>query len=449
MEITADGNHVVMQHEEEPRLYVRSLPDGAVVCTLEHPDTGISAFAVAANPQLLALGDEAGLINIWNVVTGDMVNKASANEAKAPITTIAFSNDCHELYVANTQSTKIGVFQLPQLRRTSETEALSGVPVRLVPTWTGASLLSLCDDLSVQMILLEPVEGYHVQPLQSVGGAAARRGSLANCFPLPGSNQLCCYFGESSFDYYGIPSGGLAGSQSPEFTPTPDVALTPDGRISATGFPDGRVRFYKMPGPGKSLAVKRRDLVQQLVSLLSEEKFDELERLASEALTQNELDRSRWSPAMLLEFTYHDPEGQTDNAWQERLAKLRKWHEAKPMSRAACFMLGKAHSGYAWFLRGRASAAQTTARQFQGFHEQLTKADALLSTADDMGAPSAMISNARIRVAMGLTKPRDEITRIWERGIQDASGGVFLHTQAVKACCRAGAATRGTLRHWR
>ncbi len=428
--ITMDGNRVVLLHEQEPALAVHELLSGKLVRTVDRAGAKITSIAVAADPSLLAIGDEAGKLQVWDVDTGKMLHEGTIAEQPVPVTAMAFANDCWRLYAADAESATIGVFELPELTRTGTMPMSSDVPVRLVPTWGGAAIMALCANRVVELITT-PAPGS--APYQTVGGAAMRRGGLANCFPLPGSNQVCCYLGGTAFDYYGLPSGGTEGSASSEQAPSERVALSPDETTAATALDDGRVQFYRLPGPGKSLAVEQREFAERLRSALEAEDYDELDRLANEAILQNELDRSRRSPAMTAYFALGDPESASDENWQAWVAGLQKWLDAKPKSPAAHVMLANAHNGYGWFLRGSALAMETTQQQFQGLNDQLVQADELLAAAEKLGNPSAVSYAIWMSVSLGLNKPHAEILGLWEKGLEVGPELSLLHQAAVRA----------------
>ncbi len=445
MEITVDGKHVVTFHDGGQCLRVRQLADGAMVRDLEHSQSPISAFALATDPQLLAVGDEAGSVKVWNLATGQTLAEGVVDNAHGHVSAIAFANDCHEMYVADGDARKIGVYGLPGLNSIASIEHTSSSPVRIVPAWNGNCLMALCSDRVVEFIVTQTTGAANVAPYQRVGGAVVRRGSVKNCFLLQDSNQVCCYLGGDAFDYYGLPSGGIAGSNGEEMESSVQVAMTADGKLAATAFADGKVRFYEMPGPGKSLAVRNREASQKARELLVQRNFDAIDKFANEALADNQLDRSRWSSAMVFVFTLRRPAEDTDAAWEAHLAVLQEWLDTKPESRAAKIMLAEATSNYAWYLRGSRSAAETSPASFRAFHEQLAKTDELLTKLADPDIPSAALCATQIRVGMGLGTPQDEILEAWSTGLRDSPQFVFLHTQAVSALLPKWGGQRGSV----
>src|SRR5262249_21313731 len=62
--ITLDGKHVVAQHKSDPHLYVHDFHDGKMLRSLADAESEPSAFAVAADPRLLAVGTEKGEVQL-------------------------------------------------------------------------------------------------------------------------------------------------------------------------------------------------------------------------------------------------------------------------------------------------------------------------------------------------------------------------------------------------
>jgi WD40 repeat protein len=435
MEPTFDGKRVVLQYEDDEHLYVRDLTEGTLLRTLEPPKDKTTALAVAADPRLLAVGSATGSLQIWNIETGESLETGSTPEGGARITAIVFSNDCQELYVADSKSTNIHVFELPDLIPKASIERTFGVPVKLATSWSGNWLFAVCHNRLAEMIALRPIKGLSVQVHHGIGSGRIRRGDLRNCFHLSNTNFVCCYLGGTAFDYYDpyLNPAGSADVQSAEQEAIDQVAVARDGRVAASGFPDGSVRFYTMPGPTKPVAVRQRELGERLRSLFQAEKYDELDELANTALTQVEPDAARLSPSIILAKWLTYVEDGSNEGRKAHLDNLQKWLEAKPESRAAHYVVADAIKEYAWFLRGSDMAARTGPQAMVSFAEQLLKADKLLKAADAMGPPSAPICATWAAVSMGMGKPKSEIIRLWERGIQQTPIYAPLHQEVAYA----------------
>jgi WD40 repeat protein len=429
IEITLDNKRVVTQHQDDPHLHVRQLADGKVVQTLDHSKAVSCALAVAADPRLLATGAEDGTLRIWSLDTGKVLSEGKISNSARP-TAIAFANDCKELYVAD-RSGEIGVYDLPDLVRGGNLEHCSAVALQLVPDTTGDTLAVVGENAVAEIIPLKPSEGNQSPTRSSLGGTPLRHGTHRNWHCLSVPNCVCCYLGKGAFEYRGLPSGGLAGSQSVADEPIAEVAVSRDGKVAATGFADGSVRFYDLPGPAMPCVVQHRERGARLYRLLSAEQFDELDALAEATMDETRPDASHGSLCETLEGWLAAPQRDKESL-KTQVERLNKWLEAKPDSRAARFALAHALTEYAWSLRGIDVAARTSGEAFRGFHEQLTKADELLQQIDDDHS-TAQVYRQRVIVAMGLSRSSREIVDLWKRGSEREPLYARLHSSAVYA----------------
>src|SRR5262249_30677054 len=155
-------------------------------------------------------------------------------------------------------------------------------------------------------------------------------------------------------------------------------AVSPDGKTAASGYIDGKVQFFGLPGPAKSAFIRRFELLGQVNGLLRDEKYDELDVLANEALTQTHGDRADFSPADIMLDQPFSATRQSIEEHREFVERFAKWRTAKPQSRAAKLMSAEAITDYGWRLRGGDVAARTGQDAMRQFQEQLTKSDELL-----------------------------------------------------------------------
>jgi WD40 repeat protein len=435
MELTLDDKQVVIQYEKDQHLYVRDVSDGKLVRTLEAPKDELSAWAVAADPRLVAVGDAGGSLQIWNTETGKLLDEWKNPGQGARIRAIAFSNDCRELYVAEANSTNVAVYELPGLVQTATIERAFGTPRKLIPNWSGYCLLVLCHNGLADIIQLRARENNPTPVHGAQGSGRIRRGTLPSCFLMQNMNFVCTYLGGTEFDYYDsyVRPAGSSSNEQAEMPGLVEVALTRDGKIAASGFQDGSVRFYTMPGPIKPAMERHRELGSKLRTLFEAGKYDELETLANSAFEDVQTDVTRISPSITLDRSLVETRDNTDEGRKGHLANLQKWLDAKPNSRAAHYVLADATREYAWFLRGADIAARTNLHAMAGFMEQLAKADQLLKAADAMGPPSAPLCTIWATVAMGLGKPKTQIIKIWERGIQQSPTYSPLHQNVAYA----------------
>ena len=434
IEPTWDGRRLIFQYEDDSHLYIRDLLEGTLLRTLDESKAEISALAVAADPRLLATGCVDGSLQVWNIETGELLEEGSIPGAGARIKAIALSNDCQELYVAGAKSENIHIFELPGLSPAGEIQRTFGVPVKFAASWSGNWLLVVCHNRLAEMVQLRPIEGFAGTVHGPLASGQLRRGELTNCFHLSNSNFTCCYLGGTAFDYYD-PYLNHAGSSDPQEDEqeTTAIALAPDGSVGASAFQDGSVQFYKMPAPIKSLATRTAELGQRLVELLQAANYEELDELANTCLDQVQSDAARASPAAtLIDWMSYVGDASEEN-YTAHLAKLQKWLDAKPQSRAAHVVLATTIKDYAWFHRGADIAIMTSREGVQKFQAELPKADELLKVADEMGAPSAPLCAVWAMVKMGLGRPKAEVLALWERGIEQPSDYPALHRTVAYA----------------
>ena len=140
----------------------------------------------------------------------------------------------------------------------------------------------------------------------------------------------CAATWAEAFEYYDFHDGGVAGSHMADEKPISEVAVSRDGKRAATAFPDGAIRFYSLPGPGKTEPMRNREFGSQLHELLIAEKFDELTS-SQQALVQTKADIMDWSLAGVMSYYLETPwVDPTPDAWTAHLASVQKWLDAKP-----------------------------------------------------------------------------------------------------------------------
>ena len=435
LEPTWDSKRVVLQYENDEHVYVRDLTTGTLLQTLGTPKEPITVLAVGADPRLLAAGGPNGSLKIWNIETGQVLESGTTADEGTRITAIAISNDCQQLYVAAAGSTNIEVFQLPGLTIRPAIKRSFGVPVKLATSWSGNWLFAVCHNRLAEIIAIKSAEGARVQLHHPLSSGPIRRGDLDNCCHLSNINFVCCYLGGTTFDYYDSylnPAGSIEGQES-ENEGVVAVALARDGSVAASGYRDGSVRFYGMPGPVKPAVVRNSELGQRLSVLLKAEKYDELDELANTSLGQVEPDVLRQSPATVLIDRLSNVGGESEENYTAHFAKLQQWLDAKPDSRAARLVMATTLKDHGWFFRGKNIAALTGREAMEKFLAELAKADKLLKDADEIGPPSAPLCAVWALVKMGLGRPKDELVKLWERGIEQTPKYAALHQTVGQA----------------
>jgi hypothetical protein len=120
---------------------------------------------------------------------------------------------------------------------------------------------------------------------------------------------------------------------------------------------------------------QRKTFRDELVLLLEQENFAELERIAHDFTTKKErFPGGDWKLSRFYDAVGYTPTApkqvdQTD--YRRRIAKIQKWIEQKPHSIYANIVLGDAQIGYAWQFRGSGFADTVRNQEFDNFHKAL------------------------------------------------------------------------------
>ena len=98
----------------------------------------------------------------------------------------------------------------------------------------------------------------------------------------PGDKYLLVYSGGEQIDYRRLPDGALAGRFVDNVEDVRQTALSPDGRHCASAYSEGRIRVWKLPSPRLTTSEQQSAFARQIIPLLLERKFDELEARRAE-----------------------------------------------------------------------------------------------------------------------------------------------------------------------
>jgi hypothetical protein len=127
------------------------------------------------------------------------------------------------------------------------------------------------------------------------------------------------------------------------------------------------------------------------------QQFDQLEVMADSLQRTGEC----WPSGRPMIETFHENGfGEVDDAadpvqWEELLAGLREWYDARPDSRVAGVALAEALTARAWAARGHGWGSTVTPEQWQRFFRDLDEAGQLLSQ-----IPVASRNNCEWHIAM-------------------------------------------------
>ncbi len=429
IEITVDGRRSVLRYEHQKGVDIRDMADGKLLRTIGINGADTTLMALGNDPRLLVLTDMANRTRLWNLENGEQLGQVTDMPRNA-VSALALSSDCRELYVAVGLQNFVNVYDLPDCTRQTTIELADREAVRLTLTSSANFLLTLSKDRTLEAVRLK---GATDEPLDARYSMHLRHGNLGNCFLLR-SGEICNYLGGTSFEYLDPISAGTAGSCLSDARAISEVAVRGDGRLAATGLPDGSVHFYELPGQGQSAGQREIALGKQLLKLLDEKNYDALDELANQALAQTQFDSRRHAPASLLRDSLCSPERyKNGDTFEGRLERLHQWRDAKPKSRAATVTLAMAYNDYGWAMRGTKWAALTPPEAMARFQVELEKADHLFRAADAMGPANAQISASWLATQMGLSTPRGDMLKTWQRGCQDSPVYFGLHTQMSHA----------------
>ena len=156
----------------------------------------------------------------------------------------------------------------------------------------------------------------------------------------------------------------------------------------------------------------------QMLRMVNNEQFDQLEKLMTEYRSQK---TEFYQGPIPLRVAYDELDGlnrnSTDDIWQAYLAKLEKWKAAYPESPTPLVVLGKVYTSWAWKARGSGYANTVTDEGWRLMRERLAKAREYLETADKLSVRDAEIYRALLQVAVGQGWSKDEMDAAFKKGI--------------------------------
>ena len=154
-----------------------------------------------------------------------------------------------------------------------------------------------------------------------------------------------------------------------------------------------------------------RRFQRRIRTLFTERKYDELERIATDARAPDSVSASGRSPLTLLYDQLCSVSPRDNQHFLDRISQLEEWVAAAPDSLTAKVALAELLTNYAYFARGSGYANTVTDRQLEVFQEQLERAeDVLLDVAADAPKDSFYYTT-RITVVTGLGATKQEVLR--------------------------------------
>ncbi len=116
-----------------------------------------------------------------------------------------------------------------------------------------------------------------------------------------------------------------------------------------------------------------------------------------------------------------------DDAWNEHMEGLKKWHDWLPNSSTPLVLMALTEIDRGWMTRGTGFAGTVTEEMAAGFQTHLQKAKEYLDAAAKLSNDDPEIYRALIDVAKGLGSPRDEAYGYFAKGVECDSGYYDLY----------------------
>jgi Domain of unknown function (DUF4034) len=111
----------------------------------------------------------------------------------------------------------------------------------------------------------------------------------------------------------------------------------------------------------------------------------------------------------------------SDDEWQNRIAALQDWADAKPDSITARVSLANVLVNFAWKARGSGWANTVSDEGWQSFGNRLHQAMKVLNAAENIKAQCPYSWTVRMRAALGLQMDKDQFNDIFQQAINHDS----------------------------
>ena len=149
-------------------------------------------------------------------------------------------------------------------------------------------------------------------------------------------------------------------------------------------------------------------------ALLREERFDEIEAIAESLRTAD----ARWPSGApkLVSFAQRGFQEVDDPSqaqqWEDHLAQLRVWRDARPQSSLAPIALAEALDGRGWTARGTGLANTIRRRQWERLYNDLDDADVMLRQCPAAARDNPLWYESMLAVQHGLGADHDSTYRL-------------------------------------
>ena len=164
----------------------------------------------------------------------------------------------------------------------------------------------------------------------------------------------------------------------------------------------------------------QHEFMDEVGRLLSEEKFDELEKLGAR-LRREKIELPVWRRKLRLYYLamQRPPDKPTERDWHQLFDRHEVWIKAKPKSATALISQAEVHFEYGMFRRGPWDGWRGySPAGVRAFHEELKAAEKLLRKAEDLAlGDDPELYRTLIMVRRNLGGTREEIRDLLKKSI--------------------------------
>jgi hypothetical protein len=417
-------------------------------------DSSVSCIALSSNGLRAVAGTENGEIRAWNTRTGELLQQI---KAKTPIVAVASSND-GEMFAWAGKDNEVRVIEVQggkQIRNDRQTAPISALAFKQegktlvigVPSRGYASLYLREDRPAFWMFDTEQMESPSkerwqdgLSPMHDIvigkGGFASGTGKMiihsgmtqladhtVDLLGLTGilaeavkgkvaftadGKHVVAFGGHGAVDARTTADTSRAMYYASDSAGVTSTAIAEGARIGASGLESGQIELWNIPEVPPLESEQVSAFANELWAMLNAEQFEELDRIASELLASK--DRFSTGERRLLHYyaMFQRQWYAGDTKWEQELARLTKWAEARPESSNVQCLLGAYHIQLGWAARGGGFANTVRPEDALTFEGQLEKAARHLEKSIQLSPDNPETYALLIKVGQGLgwEKPR-------------------------------------------
>jgi WD40 repeat protein len=212
------------------------------------PGSEVISLAFSQDGRLLATGQKGGTVRLWYAATGAQLGAplVAGSGSAADVNSVAFSPD-GALIAAGDADRTVRVWNVASRQQAAPDLSGGRKGVNAVAFGPdGATLVSADDDGSVRLWDVPALIGVLAAPpvtVDSLGSVAL--GARQTLVTSTGRNIVSIWSAGGRSGAY--PSAVVPDPPGSSGSAGPPVALSPDGKVLATGAGDGSVRLYRVP----------------------------------------------------------------------------------------------------------------------------------------------------------------------------------------------------------